>query len=64
MQKTIENIAKNTLKIDTLAVRGRDCLDFHDVYVGKIEEALKAAYIAGQSNSKNCRKYNYLRHIK
>jgi hypothetical protein len=40
-------IAKRHLRIDTLEVRGRDSLDFHDVSVQCIRDALEAAYKAG-----------------
>ena len=40
-------IAREELGIETLAVRGLDSLDFHDVYVGAIHNALDRAFQAG-----------------
>ena len=40
-------IAREELGIETLAVRGLDSLDFHDVYVGAIHKALDRAFQAG-----------------
>ena len=40
-------IAAEELNIDTLTVRGLDSLDFHDVYVGAIHNALDRAFQAG-----------------
>ena len=40
-------IAAEELSIDTLTVRGLDSLDFHDVYVGAIYNALDRAFQAG-----------------
>ena len=33
--------------VETLEVRNSDSLDFHDVYVGSIRDALKDAFTAG-----------------
>ncbi|HUU96838.1 MAG TPA: hypothetical protein VM487_13955 [Phycisphaerae bacterium] len=41
-------IAWSDLGMDTLDTRGRDRLDFREVYVGAIREALRSAYAAGQ----------------
>ncbi len=40
-------IATEELGIDTLIVRGRDSLDFHDVSVGALHNALDRAFPAG-----------------
>ncbi len=40
-------IAKKHFGIDTLEVRNRDSLDFHDVSVQAIHNALVAAFAAG-----------------
>ena len=40
-------IAAEELGIEPLAVRGLDSLDFHDVYVGAIHNALDRAFQAG-----------------
>lgn len=41
-------IAREQLGIETLARRYRDALDFHDLSVVGIREALEAAYEAGR----------------
>ena len=33
--------------VETLEVRNSDSLDFHDVYVGSIKDALEHAFFAG-----------------
>jgi hypothetical protein len=43
----LEAIAREVLNIPTLAMRGRDALDFHDVGVVSLKRALKRAYAAG-----------------
>lgn len=43
----LETIASEVLGIPTLATRGRDALDFHDVGVVSLKRALKQAYTAG-----------------
>ncbi len=48
-QKTIETIARQHLRIKTLAERKSDSLDFHEVAVWSVEKALVAAYDAGQA---------------
>ena len=40
-------IAREELGIETLAVRGLDSLDFHDVYVTALRKALDRAFQAG-----------------
>lgn len=47
-EKTIERIARDILRIETLETRKSDSLDFHDVAVWSIKDALEAAYRAGQ----------------
>jgi hypothetical protein len=42
-----ETIAREVLRIPTLATRGRDSLDFHELGVLSIKEALHLAYLAG-----------------
>jgi len=44
----IDKIAKDILNIDTLETRNGDSLDFHEVAVWSIKEALEEAYRAGQ----------------
>ena len=44
----LTNIAtKHFPSVETLEVRNSDSLDFHDVYVESIRDALKDAFIAG-----------------
>ena len=47
--QTIKTIALRKLYIDTLACRRSDGLDFHDLHVTCIREALEAAYDAGKA---------------
>jgi hypothetical protein len=47
----IESIARRILKIGTLETRNSDALDFHDLAVWKIQEALDAAYEAGRQSA-------------
>ena len=41
-------IAVDSLLVETLECRGRDRLDFYDVGVGGIRDALARAYLAGR----------------
>jgi len=52
LEKDLEKIAKQHLGIDTLKTRHSDRLDFHDIAVWSILEALKAAYELGKKSSK------------
>jgi len=55
MKTKLEQIAKNVLDLETLETRHSDSLDFHDLSVWQIKEALKQAFIAGQqSQEKPC----------
>jgi hypothetical protein len=45
---TLAQIAHDTLGIETLETRGTDRLDFHEVAVSSLREALEAAYRAGR----------------
>lgn len=45
---TLTTIAQTTLGIETLETRRSDPLDFHEVAVWSIREALQAAYEAGR----------------
>lgn len=51
-EKTIARIARDILRIETLETRKSDSLDFHDVAVWSIKEALEAAYRAGQEGAR------------
>jgi hypothetical protein len=46
-RKTIEDIAKNVLGLETLDTRKSDDLDFHEHAVWLVEAALEAAFFAG-----------------
>ncbi len=45
-------IAKQHFNIDTLETRKSDSLDFHDVAVWCVRDALEAAYEAGKAAAK------------
>jgi cysteinyl-tRNA synthetase len=47
-KKTIEKIAKEKLRLETLQTRWSDELDFHDMSVWQLKDALEAAYEAGR----------------
>ena len=46
----LEKIAKAHLSIDTLKPQNSDRLDFHEVSVWGIAEALEAAYLLGRKH--------------
>ncbi len=48
----IKNIASDLLGIETLDTRKSDRLDFHELAVWQIREALKAAFEAGRQTSR------------
>ena len=48
----LAKIAAQVLKVSTLAYRNSDELDFHEVSVGQIKLALRAAYEAGRQSMK------------
>lgn len=50
--EVIEAIARNILEIETLAERKRDALDFHEVSVWGLKDALLAAYELGLAAAK------------
>jgi hypothetical protein len=50
--EAIEAIARNILAIETLAERKRDALDFHEVSVWGLKDALLAAYVLGLAAAK------------
>ena len=50
MNKILIKIVQDNIPgIETLEVRGRDSLDFHDVSVGCLRRALEDAFIAGMT---------------
>lgn len=50
-ERTITEIAKKKLGIETLEERKSDELDFYDLAVWNIREALEAAYRAGADHA-------------
>lgn len=54
-EETLERIAREALNIETLKTRNSDSLDFHDVAVWRLKEALEAAYQAGLSAASSAR---------
>lgn len=48
--KTIQEIAREILNLETLETRNMDSLDFHDMSVWDIRKALEAAYNAGRES--------------
>lgn len=49
VSEAIAQIARCVLGVPTLKIRGSDSLDFHEVGVGSLEQALRAAYKAGRA---------------
>ena len=47
LDQLLTQIASQHLGIDTLETRNSDSLDFHDLAVWTLREALQAAYLAG-----------------
>ena len=47
LDELLTDIAKKHLNIETLETRNSDSLDFHDVAVWCIKDALKSSYEAG-----------------
>jgi hypothetical protein len=45
-------IAQGQLFIETLESRNRDSLDFHEVGVASLKDALATAYLCGQQSTK------------
>lgn len=48
IDETIERIGRDYLHLRTLVRRGDDHLDFHELPIWEIRDALRAAYAAGQ----------------
>lgn len=48
-QETIEKIARDILWVETLEERKSDSLDFHELAVWQLKNALSAAYEAGKN---------------
>ena len=47
IDQLLEEIAKKHLNLETLETRNSDSLDFHDVAVWSLKDALQEAYEAG-----------------
>ena len=56
MDQLLTQIAREHLLIDTLETRRSDSLDFHDVAVWCVRDALEAAFNAGVEHAKKARK--------
>ncbi|MBF0354953.1 MAG: hypothetical protein HQL43_06945 [Alphaproteobacteria bacterium] len=54
--KVISEIASKILGLETLESRKRDSLDFHDLSVWSIKEALSAAFEAGLQIGKEAKR--------
>jgi len=52
----LTRIAQHHLRIDTLESRRRDSLDFHEVSVMELRDALEAAYNAGLEQGRKVEK--------
>lgn len=52
IDEKLEAIARNVMKVPTLRERHRDRLDVHEVSVGQVRLALRAAYEAGRQSMK------------
>lgn len=50
LERLLNQIAAEHLYIDTVATRNSDSLDFHEVSVWGLKEALQAAFTAGQQS--------------
>ncbi|MEX2387731.1 MAG: hypothetical protein WD534_07625 [Phycisphaeraceae bacterium] len=48
-EQTVQRIARDVLNVATLETRGRDVLDFHDLAVWQLRQALEQAYEAGRA---------------
>ena len=53
MNDTINRIAREIFGVETLETRKSDSLDFYDIAVWSIKEALEAAYQAGFDAAKS-----------
>ena len=47
-QSQLESIAKEYFHVDTVETRNNDSLDFHEVAIWSINDALEAAFKLGQ----------------
>jgi hypothetical protein len=56
LEQLLTRIAQNKLGIETLETRRSDSLDFHDVAVWYLRDALEAAFNAGLEQGRNAAK--------
>ena len=56
LEQLLTLIAQNKLGIETLETRRSDSLDFHDVAVWCVRDALEAAFNAGVEHAKRAKK--------
>jgi len=56
LEQLLTQIAQNKLGIETLETRKSDGLDFHDVAVWCLRDALEAAFNAGVEQASNAKK--------
>lgn len=52
IDKVLEDIAKEHLRVPTLETRKSDSLDFHDLAAWQLRAAIEAAYQAGLAAAK------------
>lgn len=55
IEKIITQLAKTHLGIETLETRNSDSLDFNDIAVWQLREALESAFKAGFEEGRNAR---------
>jgi len=53
MENEIEKIAQKVLNIKTLKTQNSDELDFHDISVWELKEALEEAYKMGEKSNES-----------
>jgi hypothetical protein len=51
-EQAVTEVARRLLRLDTVETRNADALDFHELAVWQIKEALAAAFAAGQAAAK------------
>ena len=50
-ERSVSEIAQRVLRLDSLQTRHSDALDFHELAIWNIREALLAAYAAGAATT-------------
>jgi hypothetical protein len=56
LDQLLTQIAQQHLRIETLEARRSDSLDFHDVAVWRLSDALEAAFNAGVEQARKAKK--------